>query len=749
MTTLSDRLEFVVGGKAATVLAEEFDIHTVEDLLRHYPHRYATQAKELSDTPPAEGDRITAMGYITKTELKQIRNNPRQKLLLVTLDTDQYRKPVQATFFNGNKVNHVLKADMRVMFSGTVKYFRESWSLQHPGYLVMSEDDDAPVKGAGALGGLAKAATGPGGLDKAIFDRSLIPIYPATAKFESWDVFRCIRQVFDLLDDVPDPLSPEIRAEHGLIELGTALRLIHLPDHKHDVDAAKDRLRFDEAAALQLSLALRRREAHSRPAPACAGRDGGLLDAFDARLPFELTEGQLEVGEEITYDLSQRHPMSRLLQGEVGSGKTVVSLRAMLRVIDSGYQCALLAPTEVLAAQHARTLRSMLGELATAGELGAAEEATSIALLTGSMSTAAKREALLKIVTGDAGIVVGTHALIQDNVDFFDLGFVVVDEQHRFGVEQRDQLRSKGRDGVSPHMLVMTATPIPRTIAVSVLGDLETSTLRQLPAGRSPIVSRVVPAESKPQWVDRAWQRIREEVAEGRQAYVVCSRIGDGENDELIEPKDDDDDGKAKKPPTVAVVDLFEQLSAGPLAGLRVGLLHGRLPADEKDATMRAFGRGELDVLVSTTVIEVGVDVPNATTMVIMDADRFGISQLHQLRGRVGRGKHAGLCILITLSKGPALERLNKVAATNDGFQLATLDLETRREGDILGAAQSGTKSNLRLLSLIDDLPVILEAQKFAREVVAGDPTLADHPGLLGMARAAVNHQRLDYIDKN
>lgn len=725
-------------------------METVEDLLRHYPHRYAVQARDLDESnPPVDGDRITVVGWVRETELKAIKGNPRNKMLKVLVDTDQYKRPVSATFFSGHKVSHVIKPDRRVMFSGTVKYFRDSWSLSHPGYLILSESDDdenaRPLKGAGDLGGLARAATGPNGMDASLFNRKLIPIYSATSKLESWDIFKCIRQVLDVLDDVPDPLSTELRAAQKLIGLDEALRLIHLPESMNDVEVAKDRLRFDEAAALQLALALRRQSSMNAPAPACPGRPGGLLDAFEKRLPFTLTAGQVTVGQEIEFDLSQHHPMNRLLQGEVGSGKTVVSLQAMLRVIDSGYQCALLAPTEVLAAQHARTLRNMLGPLATAGELGAADEATSVTLLTGSMSTAAKRDALLRIVTGDAGIVVGTHALIQGNVDFFNLGLVVVDEQHRFGVEQRDALRAKGRDGQSPHMLVMTATPIPRTIAITVLGDLETSTLRELPAGRSPIVSRVVPAAAKPEWVNRAWERIREEVAAGRQAYVVCSRIGDGEDDGLVEPKEDE---KEKKRPTVAVVDLYEQLSAGPLSDLRIGLLHGRLPADDKDATMQAFNRGEIDVLVSTTVIEVGVDVPNATTMVIMDADRFGISQLHQLRGRVGRGKHAGLCILITLSQGPALQRLEAVAGTNDGFELATLDLKTRREGDILGAAQSGTKSNLRVLSLIDDLEVITAAQEFARAVVARDPKLESHPGLLGMVRAAVNHELLDYIDK-
>ncbi|KAB2583783.1 ATP-dependent DNA helicase RecG, partial [Rhodococcus erythropolis] len=440
------------------------------------------------------------------------------------------------------------------------------------------------------------------------------------------------------------------------------------------------------------------------------------------------------------------HPMSRLLQGEVGSGKTIVALRAMLQVVDAGYQCALLAPTEVLANQHARSLRKMMGPLAAGGELGSAEHSTRIALLTGSLPVAAKRAALLEAVTGDAGIVIGTHALIQDNVEFFNLGMVVVDEQHRFGVEQRDQLRSRAREGLSPHLLVMTATPIPRTIAMTVLGDLEVSTLRELPRGRTPIKSSVVPAKQKPQWVDRAWERIREDVAAGRQAYVVCSRIGDGE-----QGAGEDQFTEEKQPETKSAVDVFEELSSGPLADLRVGLLHGRLPSDEKDVVMSAFNVGDIDVLVCTTVVEVGVDVPNATVMVIVDAERFGVSQLHQLRGRVGRGKHQGLCILVTGSNpgGPAYERLSAVAATNDGFELAQLDLATRREGDILGAAQSGTTSNLRLLSLMAHGDILESAREFAQGIVDSDPSLEDHPALASMVTAALDSDRIEYLEKS
>ena len=583
-------------------------------------------------------------------------------------------------------------------------------------------------------------------LDLSVFDRALIPLYPATREVESWTIMRCVRQVLDQLDPIEEPLPAETRAEHGFIGLDEALRTVHLPDTKEDIERAQDRLRFDEALSLQLVLAMRRHDNSERVAPACAPVAGGIADQFEEMLPFTLTEGQQAVAEEISTDLARPHPMSRLLQGEVGSGKTIVALRAMLQVVDAGYQCALLAPTEVLANQHARSLRKMMGSLAAGGELGSAEHSTRIALLTGSLPVAAKRAALLEAVTGDAGIVIGTHALIQDNVEFFNLGMVVVDEQHRFGVEQRDQLRSRAREGLSPHLLVMTATPIPRTIAMTVLGDLEVSTLRELPRGRTPIKSSVVPAKQKPQWVDRAWERIREDVADGRQAYVVCSRIGDGE-----QGAGEDQFTEEKQPETKSAVDVFEELSSGPLADLRVGLLHGRLPSDEKDVVMSAFNVGDIDVLVCTTVVEVGVDVPNATVMVIVDAERFGVSQLHQLRGRVGRGKHQGLCILVTGSNpgGPAYERLSAVAATNDGFELAQLDLATRREGDILGAAQSGTTSNLRLLSLMAHGDILESAREFAQGIVDSDPSLDGHPALASMVTAALDSDRIEYLEKS
>jgi len=472
-------------------------------------------------------------------------------------------------------------------------------------------------------------------------------------------------------------------------------------------------------------------------------RDGGLLEAFDGTLPFELTAGQQEVGEQIAGDLAVAHPMHRLLQGEVGSGKTMVAVRAMLQVVDAGGQAAMLAPTEVLAGQHHRNVADLLGPLGRAGELDSAENATRVTLLTGSLGAAARRRALEDVASGTAGIVVGTHALLYEGVDFHDLGLVVVDEQHRFGVEQRDALRAKAEQ--PPHVLVMTATPIPRTVAMTVFGDLEVSTLTELPRGRSPIASHVVPAAEKPAFLDRAWRRLVEEVSAGHQAYVVCPRIGD-------DPSADDasyvDDGGRRAP--VAVLEVAPLLEAGPLHGLRIAVLHGRLPSDEKDAVMRSFAAGKLDVLVATTVVEVGVDVPNATMMVVLDADRFGVSQLHQLRGRVGRGSAPGLCLLVTEAApgSPARERLDAVASTVDGFRLAELDLEQRREGDVLGAAQSGRRSHLKLLSLLKDAELIRDARAEAIDLVGTDPDLVGHPELAAAVAALVDEERAEYLEK-
>ena len=582
-------------------------------------------------------------------------------------------------------------------------------------------------------------------VDSAIdeFAGKYLPVYPATGKLPSWKVAQCMTLAIDALDEVPDFLPDEIRFKHGYPTLKDALVGLHQPRDIAEADHARARLTFDEAFLLQLLLVVRREELHQLKSTARPVRAGGLLEAFDESLPFELTSGQRDVMAEIEVDLAASHPMHRLLQGEVGSGKTVLAIRAMLAVVDSGGQAALLAPTEVLAQQHLRTLETLLGSLAQGGMLGGAEHATQVTLITGSQNAPARKEALALAASGSAGIVIGTHALLGQSVVFADLGLIVIDEQHRFGVEQRDVLKAKAE--FPPHLLVMTATPIPRTVAMTVFGDLDISTLRELPLGRQPITTHVLPAQEKPTFLDRAWSRIREEVAQGHQGYVVAPRIS------ASAPEDADMDflfGTTSAELT-SVEELAPMLHAGPLAGLRGAMLHGQLATDVKNATMLAFSAGEIDVLVSTTVIEVGVDVPNATIMVIMDADRFGISQLHQLRGRIGRGTCPGLCLLVTNAPAetPARVRLDAVAASVDGFELSRIDLEQRREGDVLGVNQSGTRSHLRLLRVLRDESLIDLARSDAQELIASDATLSKFPELARELKILQTDEAADYID--
>jgi ATP-dependent DNA helicase RecG len=742
VVALTDRLTDVVGGKAAGLLDEVFGIRTVDDLLRHYPRSYSegvTLRGEDDDQPPTAGEHITIVDEITRAVTRPMRNRPRDEMLTVTLGSG--RHAMTATFFHARYVKKELTVGTRVMFSGEVGYFKNTPQLTHPAFLVLDKPGGKLV-GSKQLRGIADASQRVHGeILMSAFERDFYPIYPASTKLQSWDIFACVRQVLDMLDPVEDPLPESLRRQRHLIDEDTALRAIHLTETDAQRQQARDRLTFDEAVGLQCALVQRRYGELSESGPAAPARDDGLAAALRRRLPFELTAGQRDVLEVLTGELDSSRPMNRLLQGEVGSGKTILAVLAMLQMIDAGYQCALLAPTEVLAAQHARSINDVLGPLGMGGQLGGDDAATRVALLTGSMSVAQKRQVREEVSRGEAGIVIGTHALLQDSVTFVNLGMVVVDEQHRFGVEQRDRLRAKAPDGLTPHLLVMTATPIPRTVALTVYGDLETSTLRELPRGRQPITTNTIFVKANPNWLDRAWQRIREEVSQGRQAYVVAPRIDE---------TDDAADADAAVAVTT-VVELFDRLRSGPLSGLRLGLMHGRLPADEKDAAMAAFRAGEIDVLVCTTVIEVGVDVPNATVMLVMDADRFGISQLHQLRGRIGRGSHPSLCLLVTASSpdSGAGARLKAVASTLDGFELADLDLKERREGDVLGSHQSGRAITLRLLSLLEHRDVIEAARELCEQVYASDPGLAHHRGLALLAARFSDTDRIEYLDKS
>jgi ATP-dependent DNA helicase RecG len=725
MAGLDTPLKDIVG-KSAKVLADSLDLGTVGDLLRHYPRRYV-QRGELTDLRDLQvGEYATVFAEVTKVSARSIRPKLRKADVTVSDGT----RSMTLTFFNQPWQERQLTVGRKAFFAGKVDDFRGKRQLTNPE--VQLVDDEL-------------------GVFDAEFAGAILPVYPATAKANTFLIQRCVRMALDMLDLDGDPLPPELASRLDLIGLRAALDGIHRPKTFAERDQARARLAFDEAFVLQVVMARRRAAAAGLPATARYPVAGGLLDDFDARLPFELTDGQLRIGATIADEIRVDHPMHRLLQGEVGSGKTVVAVRAMLAVADAGGQSALLAPTEVLAQQHFRSITTMLGDLALRGQLGGADHATTVTLLTGSMGQAARRRALLDAASGDAGIVIGTHALLEEKVQFADLGLVVVDEQHKFGVEQRDALRAKARDDRRPHVLVMTATPIPRTVAMTVYGDLEVSTLEELPKGRAEILTYVAPVAEKPAWFDRVWQRVRDEVAGGHQAYVVCPRIGGDESDEADDPEapDADEGGAPAVRPPIGVLELLPRLTDDYLRGLRVAMLHGRMPSEAKDATMRGFADGEIDVLVATTVVEVGVDVANATTMVIMDAERFGVSQLHQLRGRVGRGEAASLCLLVTElpADSPARERLDAVAATTDGFRLSELDLEQRREGTILGEQQHG-RSDLRLLSLVRDRELIEQARDEATTIVDADPELSAHPALAAAVADLLATEGAEFLEK-
>lgn len=715
-------------------------VATVAELVEWFPRRYV-EPGSTSDLGSVDvGTTVTFVGEILRGNKITTRTRKRLYTVVITDGT----QTINATFFNAFAPARDLVVGTRAIFVGTVSEYRGALQLAHPAYKVIDfaqewtldrqPADEQPKRGS----------------SRNIIDRDtaalvtklpLLPIYPLKSessrpaaassdtgsskagkqsskhstkrpakrtkrgpkrpvRVDSWTALDAITTVLTHSDPIPDPL-PRVPTVQGkpLPSLDHAIRAMHMPSSWADQAMARKRLAFNEALGLQLILALRRHAAADRRAPQCAPREDGYRAELLAGLPFDLTDQQRAVTGEIGDDIAATSPMCRLLQGDVGSGKTIVALIAMLQAVDAGCQAALLAPTEVLAAQHAHSLMTMM---ANAGV------AATIRLVTGSMPASSRQETLLSLMTGETDIVVGTHALLSDNVEFFNLGLVVVDEQHRFGVEQRDRLRGRGRDTeegpLTPHQLVMTATPIPRTVAMTTFGDLDVSTITELPGGRKPIQSSVVP-EWKKGWLDRAYQRIREEVASGRQAYIVCPRIqGDG-----------------------GVNDMYEQLTAGPLHGLRVGMLHGQLPNPDKERIMGKFSRGECDVLISTTVIEVGVDVPNATLMLIREAENFGISQLHQLRGRIGRGSHASWCLFHTAQPedSDSFRRLQGVAATTDGFALAELDLATRSEGDLVGADQSGRSTHIRLLDVVHDEPLIEAAKTEAEHIVRTDPSLA------------------------
>lgn len=750
MLTEDSPLSKLVKKNEAEQLARTKGLLSVADLFEFVPRRYVRPGQLTDLSSLHVGEDVLVVAEVKKATSRAMRNR-RGKMLTVVIGDDLGHE-LDVTFFSAYGHEGKLQPGVRGFFVGQIGAYGHRLQLTHPEYELF--DDDAQGEAAVEW-----------------YRTHRVPVYSTTGKMNSLRLRKLVQTALDTVDRIREPVPDDVRAARGLVDRAVALELVHRPAVDDQPARGLDRLKYDEAFVLQTILAQRRKAAESELATPRPPRPGGLLAAFDARLPFELTTGQREIGEVLAAELASDRPMHRLLQGEVGSGKTVVALRAMLAAIDAGGQAALLAPTEVLAAQHHRSITAMLGDLAQGGMLGGSEFGTTVALLTGSQNAGTRRRSLLDAASGEAGIVVGTHALIQKHVQFADLALVVVDEQHRFGVEQRDALREKGIR--PPHVLVMTATPIPRTVAMTVFGDMETSTLRELPRGRSPITTHVVDAD-KPGWVDRTWQRVAEEVAKGHQAYVVCPRIGDVDDETALasggatssrDTSDEDagwdahwegDDGDAEEDaPARELTGVYAMLStlrANPaLDGLRIGVLHGRLDPDAKDATMRAFSDGEIDVLVATTVIEVGVDVPNASVMVVVDADRFGISQLHQLRGRVGRGAVPGLCLLMTQGAGErAAERLDQVAATTDGFELARADLLLRREGDVLGARQSGRGNSVRHLRLgrLEDEQIIADAREDAFALVDADPGLREHPALAAAVAMRLDEEQAVWLER-
>lgn len=734
-TQLDTKLAGLLGGRTAAAIQKSFGIVTVGDLLSHYPRRYARRGELTALDRLPINENVTIVAEVRKTTLRQMKARKGSIFEVSLTDGVGF---VSLTFFNQAWRDDILKPGMRGIFAGKISLYQNQLQLAHPTYTLFNEDNPEDERTAEALSAEAKRIA-----------EQPIPIYPASATVTSMALQKSIELVLDALDGAEDPVPPAVAIDRGLLAFDRALELVHRPAADRDWLRARDSLRYQEAFVMQTALLQRRLAAHALKAAPRVAKPGGFLERFDAMLPFTLTADQQLVGSEIEFDLARHEPMNRLVQGEVGSGKTLVALRAMLATADSGGQSALLAPTEVLASQHLRSIVKILGP-----ELSAELLPT---LHTGQLSLAERKKAMLRMVSGQSLIVIGTHALLSEKVTFYDLGLVVIDEQHRFGVEQRDSLRRKAL--YPPHMLVLTATPIPRTVAMTVFGDLDISTIAELPAGRQGITTVTVPLAEQPGWSSRIWTRMAEEIALGRQAFVVCPAIDASVTEEPLEDLDEPElTGTAGRPPGVAkvpmasVLEMTERIRSNPvLSDYRIESLHGRMSSEDKDVVMQAFAAGDIDVIVATTVIEVGVDVPNASTMVVLDADRFGISQLHQLRGRVGRGGVPGLCLLVTRAEQETLarQRLDAVTATTDGFELAQADLELRREGNVLGLNQSGGRSSLRLLRVVADADLIGDARAAAGEILDTDPTLSGHLALKEALARRLDEEDRAFLDKN
>jgi ATP-dependent DNA helicase RecG len=728
-TALDARLANVLGGRTATAFQKAFGYRTVGDLLEHAPRRYAERGALTALDQLAIGEAVTIVAEVVDVRERTMRAR-RGSILEARIGDGN--GILTLTFFNQAWRKNDLVPGARGIFAGKVGDYRGARQLAHPDYELFDAEDPR--------------ATADADSDEALrWSRQPIPIYPATSTLSSWQIAKAIGIVLDTLPRLEDPIPSSVRTRLDLVPYRTALEQLHRPEKVSDFKGAQEALRYREAFVLQTALVQRRLAARATASTPRVAQPGGILERFDRTLPFTLTEDQRGVGAEIADDLAASWPMHRLVQGEVGSGKTLVAIRAMLTVAESGGQSALIAPTEVLAAQHLRSLVKFLGP-DMAAELRPV-------IVTGSQGAKERQRALLAAASGGSRLVVGTHALLGDRVDFAELGLVVVDEQHRFGVEQREALRTKG--STPPHVLVLTATPIPRTVAMTVFGDLDVSTIQGLPSGRAGVETFAVGLTERPGWEPRIWSRMAEELSAGRQAFVVCPAIDDVHQEEGA--ADDDPDGipdadaPPRRPPAT-VLAVAERMRTMPiLDGYSIAVLHGRMSSDEKDRTMTEFAAGRIDVLVATTVIEVGVDVPNASMMAVLDADRFGVSQLHQLRGRIGRGQYPGVCLLVTHAEdeSTARERVEAVAASDDGFELARVDLELRREGDVLGERQSGGRSSLTLLRVVRDADVIVDARAEAERVLARDPELTRHPELAAALARRLDESDAAFLGKN
>ena len=691
-----------VGRKRASSLTE-MEINSVLDLLQHYPRRYIDRTKQARIAELAQGEEVFVEGCVERSSSRRIKQ--RRTLVEVVISDETGR--LKLTFFNQPWQENSLQPGRQVVVHGRPTLYRGALQMTNPVVDLVGD------------------RTG-----------RFFPVYPQSEKasVSTWEIAKFVEQALNRCQDrgIADPVPAAVLLRFDFVGRHTALDGIHRPDSMAESGEARRRLMFDELLRVQLELVRRKRRLERNTAGLSHATGGELVDRFLSRLPFPLTVAQQRVIDEITGDLAQPYPMHRLMQGDVGAGKTVVALCALLTAVQGGFQGALMAPTEVLAEQHFDTMLTLLDDLTVPDErrLGG-ERPLKVELLSGSRGAADRRRTHAGLATGDVDIVVGTHALISEGLEYRSLGVVVIDEQHRFGVEQRAVLRDRGPGSVLPDLLVMTATPIPRTAAMTVYGDLDVSVLDELPEGRLPVVTSWArgPLEEA-----QVWAEVRAAVSEGRQAYVVCPVI---EESEVLDVR--------------SVIETHEGLTGdgGELAGLRVGLLHGRVSSAEKEATMELFRSGRLDVLVATTVIEVGVDVPNATVMVIVDAGRFGIAQLHQLRGRVGRSHLASSCHLLGEAvTADAAARLEAVVASNDGFELAEADLDLRGEGTIMGERQKG-RNDLRLASLRRDKEWVTIARDVAIEMLDDDPDLQGHRDLADEIELLLGDTDAEYLLKS